>query len=132
MYSGAMLRRPAVLLLSILVFSGLLMAAEPTLFQTPTVNQTDIVFAYAGDLWTVARGGGQAQRLTSGTGVESNPVFSPDGRTIAFTGEYDGNVDVFTIPAAGGVPKRLTWHPGATLRWAGRLMARASCFARAA
>jgi tricorn protease len=87
------------------------MGAEPTLFQTPTVNQTDIVFAYAGDLWTVPRGGGQAQRLTSGTGVESNPVFSPDGKTIAFTGEYDGNVDVFTIPAAGGVPKRLTWHP---------------------
>src|SRR5580700_1914758 len=107
MYSGAMLRCPAVFLLS-----GLLAAAEPTLFQTPTVNQTDIVFAYAGDLWTVPRGGGQAQRLTSGTGVESDPLFSPDGKTIAFTGEYDGNVDVFTIPASGGVPKRLTWHPG--------------------
>jgi tricorn protease len=75
-------------------------------------NQTNIVFAYAGDLWTVPRGGGQAQRLTVGTGVESNPAFSPDGKTIAFTGEYDGNVDVFSIPAGGGVPKRLTWHPG--------------------
>ena len=51
------------------------------------------------------------QRLTSGAGVETNPVFSPDGSTIAFTGEYDGNVDVYTVPAAGGVPKRLTWHP---------------------
>jgi tricorn protease len=95
-----------------LLFVGSLWGADPTLFRTPTVNQTDIVFAYAGDLWTVRRGGGQAQRLTSGTGIESNPIFSPDGKTIAFTGEYDGNVDVFTIPAIGGIPKRLTWHPG--------------------
>ncbi len=89
------------------------LAADYTLFQTPTVNQTHVVFAYAGDLWSVPRGGGQAQQLTSGTGVERNPYFSPDGKTIAFTGEYDGNVDVFTIPATGGIPKRLTWHPGA-------------------
>jgi tricorn protease len=98
------------LLFSIL-FAGSLIAADPTLFRTPTINQTDIVFAYAGDLWSVHRGGGQAQRLTSGMGAESNPLFSPDGKTIAFSGEYDGNVDVFTIPAAGGIPKRLTWHP---------------------
>jgi tricorn protease len=101
-----MLRASVLFLLAVY-----LLPAEATLFQTPTVNQTHIVFAYAGDLWTVARGGGAAQRLTSGAGVESNPVFSPDGTTVAFTGEYDGNVDVFTIPAAGGVPKRLTWHP---------------------
>jgi tricorn protease len=101
-----MLRAAVLLLLAVH-----LLPAEPTLFQTPTVNQTHIVFAYAGDLWSVPRGGGAAQRLTSGAGVESNPVFSPDGTTVAFTGEYDGNVDVFSIPAAGGVPKRLTWHP---------------------
>ena len=95
-----------------LAVAGSLFAADPTLFRNPTVNQTDIVFSYAGDLWTVRRGGGPAQRLTSGTGTESNPLFSPDGKIIAFTGEYDGNVDVFTIPASGGVPKRLTWHPG--------------------
>ncbi|MDE3196457.1 MAG: PD40 domain-containing protein, partial [Acidobacteriota bacterium] len=94
-----------------LLAAGSLFAADPTLFRTPTVNLTDIVFAYAGDLWSVHRGGGQAERLTSGIGTEGNPYFSPDGKTIAFTGEYDGNVDVFTIPAAGGVPKRLTWHP---------------------
>ena len=97
--------------LTALFFAGSLMAADATLFRTPTINQTEIVFAYAGDLWSVHRGGGQAQRLTSGIGAESNPIFSPDGKTIAFSGEYDGNIDVFTIPATGGIPKRLTWHP---------------------
>jgi tricorn protease len=88
-------------------------ADEPLLLQKPTLSKTHIVFAYAGDLWSVAREGGAAARLTSGTGTETDPAFSPDGTRIAFTGEYDGNVDVFVIPASGGVPKRLTWHPAA-------------------
>ena len=71
-----------------------------------------MVFSYAGDLWSVAREGGEAKRLTAGPGVETEPVFSPDGSLIAFTGEYDGNIDVFVMPAAGGVPRRLTYHPG--------------------
>ena len=83
------------------------------LFQKPALSATDIVFVFAGDLWTVPRAGGEAKRLTSSPGSETNPVFSPDGSTIAFTGEYDGNVDVFVMPAAGGVPRRLTWHPAA-------------------
>jgi tricorn protease len=81
------------------------------LSQKPTLSRTHIVFVYAGDLWSVAREGGEARRLTVGAGGENNPVFSPDGSLIAFNGEYDGNVDVFVMPAAGGVPKRLTWHP---------------------
>ncbi len=85
------------------------------LLQSPDLNQTDIVFVFAGDLWTVPRRGGEARRLTSGPGVEMNPSFSPDGSRIAFTGEYDGNVDVFVVPAAGGVPQRLTWHPAADI-----------------
>ncbi len=88
-------------------------ADEPLLLQRPTVNKTQIVFSYAGDLWSVSRDGGDAARLTSGAGAETDPFFSPDGSRIAFTGEYDGNVDVFVVPAAGGVPKRLTWHPAA-------------------
>ena len=56
--------------------------------------------------------GGEASRLTTGVGAERSPLFSPDGTTVAFTGEYDGNVDVYIVPAAGGVPKRLTYHPG--------------------
>ena len=70
------------------------------------------MFSYAGDLWSVPRGGGEAKRLTTAPGVETDPVFSPDGSSIAFTGEYDGNVDVFVMPAEGGVPRRLTYHPG--------------------
>src|SRR5262249_2711813 len=83
----------------------------PLLLQKPTLSKTHIVFAYAGDLWSVPRAGGSAVRLTSGVGNETDPVFSPDGTQIAFTGEYDGNIDVFVVPAAGGVPRRLTWHP---------------------
>ncbi len=81
------------------------------LTQRPTLNRTHIVFVFAGDLWSVPRAGGEATRLTTGAGVERNPVFSPDGAQIAFTGEYDGNTDVFVMPAAGGTPRRLTWHP---------------------
>lgn len=85
--------------------------STPLLLQKPVMNKTHIVFVYAGDLWSVPRSGGDAVRLTSDPGVESNPVMSPDGTLVAFSGAYDGNVDVFTIPVTGGVPKRITWHP---------------------
>ena len=61
------------------------------LLQRPALSATQIVFFYAGDLWSVPRDGGEAKRLTSGPGVETDPVFSPDGSRIAFEGEYDGN-----------------------------------------
>ncbi|MFN2500484.1 MAG: PDZ domain-containing protein [Pyrinomonadaceae bacterium] len=82
-----------------------------TLFRQPTISKSEIVFSYGGDLWIVGRTGGDARRLTTGVGIENNPYFSPDGAWIAFTGEYDGNTDVYVIPASGGVPKRLTFHP---------------------
>jgi tricorn protease len=85
----------------------------PLLLHHPTVSATQIVFAYAGDLWSVPRAGGVAQRLTAGAGTASLPIFSPDGREIAFTGDYDGNADVYVIPASGGTPRRLTYHPDA-------------------
>ena len=86
------------------VMSGLCFgqSAPPLLMRNPTLSKTQIVFSYAGDLWTVPRDGGEAQRLTTGVGSERNPIFSPDGNWIAFTGEYDGNVDVYLIPAGGG------------------------------
>jgi tricorn protease len=87
--------------------------ASHPLLQRPAFNGSLIVFSYAGDLWTVDRNSGRASRLTTGTGIETDPVFSPDGSMIAFTGEYDGNTDVFVVPAIGGVPKRLTYHPAA-------------------
>ena len=79
--------------------------------QRPTVNQSQIVFSFADDLWSVARSGGDAVRLTSGNGLETSPYFSPDGTQVAFSGQYEGNLDVYIVPTVGGVPKRLTWHP---------------------
>ncbi|HUA62019.1 MAG TPA: PDZ domain-containing protein [Verrucomicrobiae bacterium] len=99
------------LILAVLAAAAIGTAAEPLLLQKPTLSKTHIVFVYAGDLWSVPRDGGDAVRITSGAGTETDPVFSPDGTRIAFTGEYDGNVDVFVVAASGGVPKRLTWHP---------------------
>ena len=99
-------------LLALVAFAAIGIADDsPLLVQKPTLSKTHIVFTYAGDLWSVPRQGGDAVRLTSGSGNETDPAFSPDGTRIAFTGEYDGNVDVFVLPAGGGVPKRLTWHP---------------------
>ncbi len=94
-----------------LAISAFPQTGTATLFRQPTISRTDIAFSYAGDLWIVGRGGGEARRLTTGIGIETNPYFSPDGQWIAFTGDYDGNTDVYVIPAAGGVPKRLTYHP---------------------
>jgi tricorn protease len=85
---------------------------KPLLLQKPTLSKSEVAFSFAGDLWVVGRDGGEARRLTSGVGTETDPVFSPDGTQIAFTGEYDGNVDVYVVPAAGGEPRRLTYHPG--------------------
>ena len=85
------------------------------LLQRPTVSESQIAFVYAGDLWTVSRNGGEAARLTTGAGIETNPYFSPDGQWIAFTGQYDGNTDVFVIAATGGTPRRLTYHPAADI-----------------
>jgi tricorn protease len=86
---------------------------KPLLLREPTISRTQIVFTFANDLWSVPREGGDAVRLTTGPGMETDPVFSPDGTQIAFTGEYDGNVDVFVVAASGGTPKRLTFHPAA-------------------
>ena len=80
--------------------------------RRPALSRTQIVFTYADDLWSVPRDGGEAKRLTTAPGVETDAFFSPDGTQIAFTGEYDGNVDVFVMPSEGGVPRRLTYHPG--------------------
>ena len=106
--------RLAVALFALAAYAGPALAVEECrLMRMPDIQGDRIAFVYAGDLWTVARTGGTATRLTSHEGQESFPKFSPDGRTIAFTGEYDGNTDAFTIPATGGEPTRLTYHPGA-------------------
>jgi tricorn protease len=99
-------------LLALFLFPALANAADsPLLLQRPTVSDKHVVFTYAGDLWAVDRAGGDARRLTAGVGLESYPVFSPDGRQVAFAGDYEGNLDVYVIPIAGGIPQRLTHHP---------------------
>lgn len=105
--------RKVILTLLILfaVFIPAMAQDKPMLYRQPTMNKTHIVFVFAGDLWKVSREGGAAERLTSNIGNETSPIFSPDGNWIAFTGEYDGNIDAFVIPASGGEPRRLTYHP---------------------
>jgi tricorn protease len=88
---------------------------DTRLLTDPAVSATHIVFAYANDLWVANLDGSGVRRLTSHPGVESQPRFSPDGRWIAFAGEYDGNTDVYIVATEGGVPRRLTWHPGPDL-----------------
>src|SRR2546427_7651366 len=78
------------------------------LLRFPTTNGTQIVFCYAGELYTVGKEGGTARRLTSGPGYTSFARFSQDGKQIAFTSQYDGNTEVYVMPAEGGAPKRLT------------------------
>ncbi len=89
-------------------------ATDPTdtkMLHQPAISDSNIAFIYADDLWVADRDGKHPRRLTVDNGIESRPAFSPDGSLITFTAEYDGNIDVFTIPVQGGIPKRLTYHP---------------------
>lgn len=96
-----------------LLLLPLLGVAQGTqLLREPTVSKDAIVFSYANDLWKVSRKGGDAIRLTSNEGAETQAHFSRDGQYIAFSAQYEGNTDVYVIPADGGTPQRLTWHPG--------------------
>ena len=85
--------------------------AQTKLLRFPDVHGDRVVFVYAGDLWTASTDGGTATRLTAHPGLEVFPKFSPDGRWVAFTGQYDGDEQVYVVPATGGVPRQLTWYP---------------------
>lgn len=87
-------------------------AQTPYIFQNPTLSRTQIAFEWGGDIWTVSRSGGAAHRLVTGFDLEGAPYFSPDGSLIAFTGNYNGNLDVYVVRSSGGEPQRLTYHPG--------------------
>src|SRR5689334_429717 len=106
------MRRGVLAHLALLVLPAVTAAADPPpLLRRPAVSAKQVAFVYAGDIWTVDRTGGDARRLTAGVGLESYPVFSPDGEQVAFAGDYEGNLDVYVVSASGGVPRRLTHHP---------------------
>lgn len=92
--------------------SFFIQAQSTRLLRQPDISNDQIVFAYANDIWIASKNGEGVRRLTSFQGSESNPHFSPDGRWIAFSGEYAGNIDVYVVPVMGGEPRRMTWHPG--------------------
>ncbi len=94
-----------------LLLANQAVAQATRLLRNPAISATHIAFSYAGEVWVADRDGHNVRRLTTHAGQEGNAYFSPDGKTVAFTGEYDGNADVFTVPVEGGEPKRLTWHP---------------------
>ncbi len=100
------------ILMSPLVSVGVGHDSENTrMLAQPAVSDSQIAFVYDRDLWIAGRDGSNPHRLTSHEGTEASPRFSPDGKTIAFSAEYDGNVDVYVMPVRGGPPKRLTYHP---------------------
>lgn len=103
--------KKGALLLGTFFYCSLVLSQGTMLLRQPTISKDHIVFVHADDLWIVDRNGGDAHRLTTAVGSESSPKFSPDGKWVAFTGQYDGNTDVYMVPINGGDPKRLTWHP---------------------
>lgn len=97
----------------LLLWSCAALAVDPQdtlLLEQPDIDARHITFIYDGDVWVANRDGSGAYRLTTAEGEESFPHFSPDGASIAFSGNYDGNIDIYIVPVAGGSPKRLTWH----------------------
>ncbi len=114
-------RRISLLLFAIFsAFFASKTVAQTKLLRFPDIHGDEVVFTYGGDLWTAPVAGGTAVRLTSHPGIEVFAKFSPDGKWIAFTGQYDGDEQVYVMPAAGGVPKQLTFYPARgplTPRW---------------
>ena len=107
-----MSRIRCLLAVGLLVMSTATLAdAQTKLLRFPDVHGDRVVFVYAGDLWTASTSGGMATRLTAHRGLEVFPRFSPDGEWVAFTGQYDGDEQVYVVPATGGVPRQLTWYP---------------------
>src|SRR5438034_697063 len=105
----------------VFTYNGSAGAHDWTFMRFPTLHGSAIVFEAHGNLWQVSRGGGVASRLTADPGYDLMPRFSPDGSSIAFTGFYQGNQDVYVMPADGGAARRLTFHSdvveNAPVRW---------------
>lgn len=98
---------------AVALVSGVAAKAETKLLRFPDISGKSVAFCYGGDLWKASSNGGRAVRLTAHPGQELFPKFSPDGKWIAFTGQYDGDEQVYVMPASGGIPKQLTYYPAA-------------------
>jgi tricorn protease len=111
--------RLALVLLALTAAFASLVSAQtvsaPLLLRNPSLSQDKIAFRYADDIWTVNRQGGDAERLTSNGQVSAGPFYSPDGAWIAYSAHLHGNTDVYIVPAEGGIPHRLTWHPDGSI-----------------
>lgn len=103
---------PLIACLLVLTVASVGRADPPPILTDPALSATHIAFAHAGQIWTVPRAGGRAQRIVIGQSANSAPVYSPDGSLIAYAGRYDGNTDVYVVAADGGEPRRLTYYPG--------------------
>jgi tricorn protease len=105
----------ALSIIGALFFCASAWSAAPLLLRNPSLSRDRIAFVYAGDIWTVSRGGGEARRLTSVAAVSEGPYYSPDGSQIAYSTRERGLTDVYVINSEGGVPRRLTWEPTGNL-----------------
>lgn len=114
-----MSRFPLAAFVAALALSGVTSAraATPGFYRQPAIQGEQVFLVAEGDLWRVGMQGGEAQRLTTHSGQETQPAVSPDGQWLAFTGQYDGGTEIYVMPVAGGVPRRLTWEGGGMRVW---------------
>ncbi len=110
-FSRSVARTLTLAAISLASLAAQAQANPPLLLQSPSLSQSSIAFRYASDIWTVARSGGEATRLTSNGHIVGGPFFSPSGQEIAYTAQVNGGTDVYVISAQGGIPHRVTFHP---------------------
>ena len=103
--------RRAILVAATLLLVNSAANSQTKLLRFPDIHGDRVVFTYGGDIWTASASGGSATRLTAHPGVELFAKFSPDGNWIAFTGQYDGDEQVYVVPTNGGEPRQLTFYP---------------------
>src|SRR5690349_3674781 len=112
---SSLLALATALLLALPLSADNVSSTRPGYYRFPAIHGDTVIFTAEGDLWSVSTKGGPARRLTSSPGQEVNAAISPDGKTVAFSADYEGPVDVYTMPVDGGLPQRRTWDAGAVV-----------------